>query len=172
MRRRLVSEGGRPWTAHAAMPEESRDSAGVRVRLDRMVEEFADLDAREKLELLVDFANGLPALPAEYEARKAVEDRRVHECQTPVFLWPEMIPAGGARLVADVAPEAPTVKGFVAVLAEAVAGRPVGEAATLPDDILERMGLVEVLGMMRTGGLRSIVARVRRGFAELARSQA
>jgi len=64
------------------------------------------------------------------------------------------------------------VKGFVAVLAEAVAGRPVGEAATLPDDILERMGLVEVLGMMRTGGLRSIVARVRRGFADLARSQA
>lgn len=149
------------------MPE-GRDADEMRTRLDRIVEEFADLDAREKLELLVDFAAGLPALPGAYEARKALEDRRVHECQTPVFLWMEAAPHDGARLVAEVAPEAPTVKGFVAILAEAVAGRPVREAAALPDDVLERMGLIEVLGMMRAGGLRAIVARVRRGFAELA----
>lgn len=149
------------------MPEEIRDGSDVRARLDRIVAEFSDLDAREKLELLVDFANGLPPLPAGYESRKGVEDRRVHECQTPVFLWTEAVPGAGARLVAEVAPEAPTVKGFVAVLAEAVSGRPAAEAANLPDDVLERMGLVEVLGMMRAGGLRAIVARVRRGFAEL-----
>jgi cysteine desulfuration protein SufE len=149
------------------MSEGSADSE-LRMRLDRIVDEFGDLDAREKLELLVEFAAGLPALSADYAARKAVEDRRVHECQTPVFLWMEATPHGGARLVAEVAPEAPTVKGFVALLAEAVAGRPVHEAAALPDDLLERMGLIEVLGMMRAGGLRAIVARVRRGFADLA----
>ncbi|MFM8734685.1 MAG: SufE family protein, partial [Pirellulales bacterium] len=95
--------------------------ADATATLDAIVGEFADLDAREKLELLVDYAKGLPPLSAEYVARKATEDRRVHECQTPVFLWTE---AGerGARLVADVAPEAPTVKGFVAILASAVEG--------------------------------------------------
>jgi cysteine desulfuration protein SufE len=134
-------------------------------RLTTLIGEFADLDAREKLELLVDFANGLPPLPPEFEARKAVEDRRVHECQTPVFLWTE-VDAGTARLVAEVAPEAPTVKGFVAILAEAINGRPVSDVAALSDDMLERMGLADVLGILRTRGLRAIVARVKRGFAE------
>jgi cysteine desulfuration protein SufE len=140
---------------------------GVTNRLDELVGEFADLDAREKLELLVDFANGLPPLPAEYESRKAAEDRRVHECQTPVFLWTES-DGGAARLVAEVAPEAPTVKGFVAVLADAINGRPVGEVAAISDDVLERMGLAAVLGILRTRGLRAIVARIKRGFAERA----
>ena len=139
----------------------------VQQRLDELVGEFADLDAREKLELLVDFANGLPALTPDYEARKASEDRRVHECQTPVFLWTES--AGGvARVIAEVAPEAPTVKGFVAILAEAINGRPVAEAAGISDDVLDRMGLADVLGILRTRGLRAIVARVKRGFAEQA----
>lgn len=140
---------------------------GVRQRLDELVAEFADLDGREKLELLVDFANGLPALSPDYEARKSEEDRRVHECQTPVFLWTES-DSGAARLVAEVAPEAPTVKGFVAVLAEAINGRPIVEVAAISDDVLDRMGLAAVLGILRTRGLRAIVARVKRGFAERA----
>jgi cysteine desulfuration protein SufE len=140
----------------------------VRERLDAIIDEFSDLDAREKLELLVDFANGLPQLPSEYEARKATEDRRVHECQTPVFLWMESAD-GTAKLVAEVAPEAPTVKGFVAILAEAINGRPAADVAAISDDVLERMGLAEVLGILRARGLRSIVARVKRGFAELDR---
>ncbi len=140
----------------------------VRERLDAIIDEFSDLDSREKLELLVDFANGLPPLPPEYEARKATEDRRVHECQTPVFLWMEAA-GGGAKLVAEVAPEAPTVKGFVAILAEAINGRPVADVAAISDDVLERMGLADVLGILRARGLRSIVARVKRGFAEMDR---
>lgn len=141
--------------------------ASVRERLDELVGEFADLDAREKLELLVDFANGLPPLSADYQARKAVEDRRVHECQTPVFLWMESAD-GSARLIAEVAPEAPTVKGFVALLAEAINGRPTADVAAISDDVLDRMGLADVLGILRTRGLRAIVARVKRGFAEQA----
>jgi cysteine desulfuration protein SufE len=136
-------------------------------RLDGIIEEFTDLDSREKLQLLVDFANGLPPLSPEYAARKAADNGRVHECQTPVFLWTE-VEGGGARLVAEVAPEAPTVKGFVAILAEAINGRPVAEVAAISDEMLERMGLAEVLGMLRARGLRAIVARVKRGFAERA----
>jgi cysteine desulfuration protein SufE len=136
----------------------------IRDRLDAIIDEFADLDSREKLELLVDFARSLPPLPPDYEARKQTEDRRIHECQTPVFLWTEAAD-GTARLVAEVAPEAPTVKGFVAVLAEAINGRPVADVAAISDDVLERMGLAEVLGILRARGLRAIVARVKKGFA-------
>ena len=140
---------------------------GVREKVDEIVGEFADLDGREKLELLVDYANGLPPLPEAYAARKAVEDRRVHECQTPVFLWTES-EQGHARLVAEVAPEAPTVKGFVAVLVAAVDGRPVAEVADIPDDLMDRLGLADVLGILRSRGLRAITARIKRGLAAAA----
>jgi sulfur transfer protein SufE len=49
-----------------------------------------------------------------------------------------------------------------------VNGRPIADVATLSDDVLDRMGLVAVLGMMRARGLRAIVARVKRGFAQCA----
>ena len=133
----------------------------VNERIDQIVEEFVDLDGREKLELLLDFANRLPPLSADYVAKKENEDRRVNECQTSVFLWPE-ITDGSMQLVAEVAEEAPTVKGFVAILSEAVASRPQTEAQELPDDLLEKMGLDDVLGMLRSRGLRAIVSRVRR----------
>jgi cysteine desulfuration protein SufE len=136
----------------------------VRHRLDAIVEEFADLDGREKLELLVEYAAGLPPLDPEYEARKAAAEGRIHECQTPVFLWAETAADGTARLVADVAPEAPTVKGFVAMLAEAIGGRPVAEVADLPEDFAEQIGLGPVLGMLRSRGLRAITQRIKRGF--------
>ena len=141
---------------------------GVAARIEEAVEEFADLDGREKLELLVEYAAGLPPLSQAYEARKAAAEGRIHECQTPVFLWTERDAAGGAMLVADVAPEAPTVKGYVALLAAAVAGRPAEEAAAIPEDFVERLGLGEVLGMLRARGLHAITARIRRGFAEAA----
>ncbi len=133
----------------------------VTTRIDSIVDEFADLDSREKLELLIDFSNRLPPLPAAYQALKAENAGRVHECQTPVYLWPEL-DQGGMRLIAEVAEEAPTVKGFVSMLAEAVAGRPQTEAADLPDDFLERIGLDAVLGMLRSRGLQAITHRVRR----------
>ncbi len=137
----------------------------VTARVDRIVDEFVDLDGREKLELLLDFAARLPPLTAEYEARRQQEDRRVHECQTSVYLWPE-VSDGSMWLVAEVAEEAPTVKGFVALLAEAVAGRPQAEAADLDENLLDRIGLNEVLGMLRSRGLRSIIGRVRRELLE------
>lgn len=140
---------------------------GVREKVAEIVAEFSDLEGREKLELLVDYANGLPPLPAAYEARKAAEDRRVHECQTPVFLWTE-VEQGMSRVVAEVAPEAPTVKGFVAILAAAVNGLPAPEAAAIPEDLLEQLGLADVLGILRSRGLRSITARIKRGLAAAA----
>ena len=137
----------------------------ARDRLEAIIAEFADLDGREKLELLVEYAAGLPPLPADYQARKAAAEGRIHECQTPVFLWMTTAADGGATLVADVAPEAPTVKGFVAVLRGVVAGRPAAEVAEIPEDLVERIGLADVLGMLRARGLRAITARIKRGFA-------
>lgn len=136
--------------------------SSVAQRIDSIVEEFSDLEGREKLELLLEFAARLPALPPHIVSRRASGDHRVHECQTPVYLWPELT-AEGAKLHAEVAPEAPTVMGFVAILAEAVDGRPADEVLSVRDDLLDRMGLSQVLGILRTRGLRAILGHVKRG---------
>lgn len=137
--------------------------SSVAQRIDAIVEDFSDLEGREKLELLLEFAARLPPLPPHITARRASGDHRVHECQTPVYLWPEL-GGDGAKLHAEVASEAPTVMGFVAILAEAVDGRPLDEVLLLQDDLLERMGLAQILGILRTRGLRAIVGHVKRGL--------
>ena len=134
-------------------------------RLTEIVEEFADLEPRERLETLLDFANGLPALPARLQAARDAGEHRVHECQTPVYLWVE-IEEGRVRIFGDAAPESPTVKGFVALLIDALSGATSGEVAAVGGDLLQRLGLVEALGMTRMRGLHAILQRIRRAAIE------
>ena len=129
-------------------------------KLDRIVEEFADLDPRERLELLLEFAEGLPPLPPRYQAEKERGVHRVHECQTPVFLWVE-VANGQVHVYADVAPEAPTVKGFVGILADAFTGAAPEEVLAVGPDLLQRLGLLQALGMMRMRGLQAILFTIR-----------
>jgi cysteine desulfuration protein SufE len=141
--------------------------ASSSTKLDKVVEEFADLEPRECLELLLDFCENLPELPPEYRAQRDAGLNRVHECQTPVFLWVE-VHDGRVRLIADVAPEAPTVKGFVAVLVEAFSGATPEEVLAVPPNLIRRLGLVDALGMVRMNGLNAILGRIRKEVAKAA----
>ncbi|MBL6712285.1 SufE family protein [bacterium] len=136
----------------------------VAERLDEVVEDFVDLDGREKLEMLLEYAATLPPLPP---GQKGLDENRVHECQSPVFIRVELKPTSdghaGVHLQAEVAEEAPTVKGFVAMLAKAFTGRPTDEVLAVDDTLLDRLGLADVLGMLRTRGLRAIIEYVKRG---------
>lgn len=129
-------------------------------KLDRIVEEFADLEPRERLELLLEYAEGLPPLPPRYQAEKDRGEHRVHECQTPVFLWVE-VNDGRVQVFGDVAPEAPTVKGFVGILADAFSGASPEEVISVGPNLLERLGLLQALGMMRMRGLQAILFSIR-----------
>lgn len=134
--------------------------------LDEITRKFAGVDDELRLELLLDYAKRLPALPPEYEARKAAGENRVPECMTPVFLWMDA-DDGVLHMHVDVAEEAPTVKGILSIVVEACEGRPPVEAANLPDDLLQRLHLTNVIRMNRALGLRAIVGRIRRRAGEL-----
>jgi cysteine desulfuration protein SufE len=136
-------------------------------RLDEIVSEFVDLDPRERLELLLEFAEGLPPLPPELQAERDAGDHRVHECMTPVFLW-VLRENGQVRIHGEVAPEAPTVKGFVGILADAFTGATPDEVLAVPSDVMRRLGLVEALGMVRMRGLSAILHRIRAEVVKLA----
>jgi cysteine desulfuration protein SufE len=133
----------------------------VATKLEGIIAEFADLEPRERLELLLDFANNLPPLPERLQAERDAGLHRVHECQTPVFIWVE--PSDGrVNVFADVAPEAPTVKGFVGILIDAFSGATPEAVLAAPGDLLQRLGLVEALGMVRMRGLGAILHYIRK----------
>ena len=129
-------------------------------KLDAIIKEFQDLDARDRLELLLDFAEKLAELPEAYQAERDAGLHRVPECMTPTFLWVQCL-NGRVSIHAYVAPEAPTVKGFVSILVDAFNGTLPDEVAAVPADLLHRLGLAELLGMNRLCGLNAVQQRLK-----------
>ncbi|HEY2828388.1 MAG TPA: SufE family protein [Pirellulales bacterium] len=129
-------------------------------KLDEIVAEFADLEPRERLELLLEFTEKLPPLPERFRTERDAGMHRISECQTPTFIWVELVD-GRVQIFADCAPEAPTVKGFVSILADVFNGSTPEEVAASPDDLLKRLGLLETLGMVRMRGLAAIQHYIR-----------
>lgn len=132
--------------------------------LATLIPRFQAADRTTRLETLLDYATKLPPLPERYEAEKALGHNRVHECQTPVFLWVE-VENGAVHLHADVPREAPTVRGFISLLARSLDGASREDVARVPDDLLDQLRLTETIGMTRTQGLTAILGRIKRAVA-------
>ena len=60
-------------------------------KLDELKQEFDELDVRHRLETLLEFSDELPDLQESYRARRDAGENRVHECQTPVCMWVEVV---------------------------------------------------------------------------------
>jgi cysteine desulfuration protein SufE len=128
--------------------------------LDTIVADLSEADRQERIEMLIDLAKALPPLPDRLAHFKDAA-HRVEECQTPVFLFVELEPSGRVALFADAPLEAPTVRGFVALLLDGLTGASVEEVLQVPNDLVERIGLPEILGMLRVRGLHGILRRVK-----------
>ena len=134
--------------------------------LEAIITELSEADRQERIELLIDFAKNLPPLPERLEQLKDAE-HRVEECQSPVFLFVET-QGGRVTLYADAPIEAPTVRGFVAILVEGLNGATVEEILTVPSDLIERIGLPEILGMLRVRGLSGVLGRLKKEVTRVA----
>ena len=132
--------------------------------LETLIPRFKAADRETRLETLLDYYKKLPPLPARYEAEKELGHNRVHECQTPVYLWVE-VDGGKVHIHADVPRESPTVRGFISLLAKTLDNETPDAVAQLPDDLLDQLGLSETLGMTRTQGLTAILNRIKRSVA-------
>lgn len=139
--------------------------------LDAIVAELTDCDRQERIDLLLDFARQLPALPERLLAHKDAS-HRVEECQSPVYLFVEF-EGDKTRLYADAPIEAPTVRGFVSMLLAGLDGATVEEILAVPADLVERCGLTEILGMLRVRGLGGVLRRLKAEVtrAAIARAQ-
>src|SRR5215469_15007583 len=128
-------------------------------KLEAIVEELSQADRQERIDLLLDFAKSLPPLPERLAAHKDAA-HRVEECQSPVYLFVEL-EGDRVALYADAPIEAPTVRGFVALLVEGLQGATVEEVLQVRPDLIECIGLPEILGMLRIRGLNAVLHRVK-----------
>ena len=144
-------------------------------KLDELKQEFDELDVRDRLEMLLDFSDGLPDLPESYRALRDAGENRVHECQTPVYMWVEVVD-GRVQIYADVPRESPTVRGFISLLVSALSGATPADVLAVRPTLLTELGLVEALGMVRMRGLHAILHRIKtevqRALAEARSSDA
>jgi len=129
--------------------------------LPKLISRYKGLDRDTRLETLLDWSKKLPDLPAELVPRKEEGVGRVHECQTPVFLFVE-VKDGIVQIHADVPRESPTVRGFLSLLIKQLNGATPEDVEATPDDLLEQLGLSNDLGMTRTQGLTEILGRIKR----------
>jgi cysteine desulfuration protein SufE len=139
--------------------------------LEQKAQRFKALPRELRLQALLGHAKRFRELPEELREARDRGLGRVEECQTPLFLWVG-IEDGKVRIHADAPREAPTVRGFVGFLVEALDGADPAAVADLPEDLMERMGLAEVLGVQRSRGLGSVIRRIRRDVARAAEASA
>ncbi|CAN5733072.1 SufE family protein [soil metagenome] len=137
--------------------------------IQKVLRRFATLTPDLTRQALVQYANKLPPLPDRFQGLNR-EDFAVHECQTPVAIYPEVVD-GLMYYHADVPQGAPTIRALLAMIFEAVNGQPPGTVLAIPQDfvrqVMDRIGLGT-----REVGLNAMVERLKRAARDAERPAA
>lgn len=136
----------------------SETETGAPAGIQKILRRFATLTPDLTRQALVQYANRLPPLPERYRELDS-EQYRVHECQTPVAIFPEVV-EGKMYYHADVPQAAPTIRALLAMIFEAVNGEPPETVLAIPPDfvrqVMDRIGLGT-----REAGLNAMIARLK-----------
>jgi cysteine desulfuration protein SufE len=127
--------------------------------LTEVVADFGDVQGQDKLKLLLEFADELPALPADLE-EAAMEP--VPECQSPLFLHVDAADTDHVRLFFSAPPEAPTTRGFASILATGLDRQSAADILAVPDDFYAELGLAALISPLRLRGMSAMLARIKR----------
>jgi cysteine desulfuration protein SufE len=134
-------------------------------RLQDIVDEFGAVPGQEKLQLLLEFSDELPQLPARYaEHRDRLEP--VPECQSPLFLAVEVGDDGTTHLFFEAPKEAPTTRGFAGILAAGLDGLSAEEILATPAEFTTQLGLSDLVSPLRLRGMAAMLARIKRRIQE------
>lgn len=138
---------------------------------DTLVEirdDFLALGVRDRLVMLLEFANELPELPERYRDHPDLFER-VEECQSPVYLFVEVDDENIVHLYATAPKEAPTTRGFASILTQGLAGLTVEQVLAVPEDYPLTIGLTEAVSPLRIRGMMALLGRTKR---QIRRNQA
>jgi cysteine desulfuration protein SufE len=139
-------------------------AATLHPRLQEIVDDFHSVPDKDRLQLLLEFSQDLPALPERYaEHRDLLEP--VPECQTPLFLAVEVGPdsdRGTVHLFFEAPREAPTTRGFAAILHAGLDGLDADEVLATPAEFSTQLGLQDLVSPLRLRGMAAMLARIKR----------
>lgn len=127
--------------------------------LAKVVAEFGEVTGEDKLKLLLEFADELPALPVDL---KEAAMETVPECQSPLFLYVDAVDRERVRLYFSAPAEAPTTRGFASILAAGLDGQPAEDILAVPDDFYADLGLAKLISPLRLRGMSAMLTRVKR----------
>jgi len=144
-------------------------SDAVPSSLAEVRDEFLEVPEAERLQLLLEFANELPEMPARY-ADHPERTERVAECQSPVFIVLEIGEDGLVAMQASAPPEAPTTRGFASILTKAITGLTPDEVLAIPGDYPQTIGLTRAVSPLRIAGMTGMLMRAKRQIAALTAS--
>ena len=129
--------------------------------LAQIRDDFLELDQSDRLVLLLEFANELPELPAQFADHPDLLER-VEECQAPVFIFVEVGDDRVVHLHATAPKEAPTTRGFASILVQGLSGLSADEVLDVPDDFPQTIGLTDAVSPLRMRGMNALLSRSKR----------
>ena len=128
--------------------------------------DFSALEGNDRLELLIEISEQLPALPERYANHPELLER-VEECQSPVFLFVE-IDNGVVKIFLTAPREAPTTRAFAGILHASLSGQTVDTVLNFDDNYPSMLGITELVSPLRMRGIRGMLARIKRQVREKA----
>ncbi|HYB47771.1 MAG TPA: SufE family protein [Streptosporangiaceae bacterium] len=136
-------------------------AATLHPRLQEIADDFNAMPDKERLQLLLEFSRELPDLPDRYAQQHDLLEP-VPECQTPLFLAVEVDPDSTVHLFFDAPPEAPTTRGFAAILHAGLDGLSADEVLATPSEFTGQFGLQDLVSPLRLRGMAAMLARIKR----------
>jgi cysteine desulfuration protein SufE len=143
----------------------SAEIRGLPPALAEIVDLFATSPPRDRLELLLEYSQGLPPLPQRF-AEHPEHLEPVPECQSPLFVAAEIDDERRVHLFVDAPPEAPTTRGFAGIMHAGLDGLLAEEVLDVPGDVTSRMALAEVVSPLRLRGATALLGRIQRQVRE------
>jgi cysteine desulfuration protein SufE len=128
--------------------------------------DFSALEGNDRLELLIEISDQLPALPERYADHPELLER-VEECQSPVYLFVE-IDNGVVEIFLTAPREAPTTRAFAGILHASLSGQTVDTVLNFDDNYPSMLGITELVSPLRMRGIRGMLARIKRQVREKA----
>jgi len=127
-------------------------------------DEFLELPEADRLQLLLEFSNELPAVPARYDGHPELCER-VIECQSPVYIVIDVDDDGLVAMHATAPAESPTTRGFASILVQGISGLTPEAVLAIPDDFPHSIGLTRAVSPLRIAGMTGMLARAKRQVA-------
>jgi cysteine desulfuration protein SufE len=140
-------------------------AATLHPRLQEIADDFNDTPRQDRLQLLLELSRELPALPGRYAGHRDLLEP-VPECQSPLFLAVEVEPDSTVHLFFEAPPEAPTTRGFAAILHAGLDGLTADEVLATPPEFSSQFGLQDLVSPLRLRGMAAMLARIKRQIRE------